>query len=164
MKKQNSQDERVVAQRRKIISEAYDILMIALLCSMLVQQFLLNAPFEQYAVEFICFFGMSLYLMIRHLTLGLNIYGEGKRAKTIPIMNSIVTGIVVTAITGVSNYTQYAEHYKEDGIGYFIAVLAITFISATVFSFVVLYCFHYLNKKKQARIQKQLDEKEQDEL
>jgi Na+/melibiose symporter-like transporter len=102
--------------------------------------------------------------MIRHLTLGLNIYGEGKRAKTIPIMNSIVTGIVVTAITGVSNYTQYAEHYKEDGIGYFIAVLAITFISATVFSFVVLYCFHYLNKKKQARIQKQLDEEEQDEL
>ncbi|MGI6706633.1 MAG: DUF6773 family protein [Clostridia bacterium] len=164
MKKQNLQDERVVAQRRKINSEAYGILMTALFCSILVQKFLLNAPFEQYAVEFICFIGMSLYLMIRHLTLGLNIYGEGKRAKTIPIMNGIVTGIVVTAITGVSNYTQYAEHYKEDGIGYFIAVLAITFISATVFSFVVLYCFHYLNKKKQARIQKQLDEKEQDEL
>jgi hypothetical protein len=70
----------------------------------------------------------------------------------------------VTAITGVSSYIQYAEHYKEDGIGYFIAVLAITFTSATVFSFVVLYCFHYLNKKKQARIQKQLDEEEQDEL
>jgi FtsH-binding integral membrane protein len=164
MKKQNSQDERVVAQRRKIISEAYGILMIALFCSILVQKFLLNAPFEQYAVEFICIFGMSLYLMIRHLTLGLNIYGEGKRAITIPIMNGIVTGIVVTAITGVSSYIQYAEHYKEDGIGYFIAVLAITFTSATVFSFVVLYCFHYLNKKKQARIQKQLDEEEQDEL
>lgn len=164
MKKQNSQDERVVAQRRKIISEAYGILMIALFCSILVQKFLLNAPFEQYAVEFICIFGMSLYLMIRHLTLGLNIYGEGKRAITIPIMNGIVTGIVVTAITGVSSYIQYAEHYKEDGIGNFIAVLAITFTSATVFSFVVLYCFHYLNKKKQARIQKQLDEKEQDEL
>jgi len=104
------------------------------------------------------------YLMIRHLTLGLNIYGEGKRAITIPIMNGIVTGIVVTAIAGVSSYIQYAEHYKEDGIGYFIAVLAITFTSATVFSFVVLYCFHYLNKKKQARIQKQLDEEEQDEL
>ena len=96
--KQNSQDERVVAQRRKINSEAYGILMTALFCSILVQKFLLNAPFEQYAVEFICFFGMSLYLMIRHLTLGLNIYGEGKRAITIPIMNGIVTGIVVTAI------------------------------------------------------------------
>lgn len=163
MKKQNSQDERVVAQRRKINSEAYGILMIVLLCSMLVQQFLLNAPFEQYAVEFIGFFGMSIYMIIRYMTLGLNIYGEGKRAKAIPFVNSIVAGIVVTAINGVLNYTQYAERYKEDGIGYFIAVLAVTFISATVSTFVVLSCLNYLNKKKQAKIQKQLDEMEQDE-
>ncbi|APF28954.1 putative membrane protein [Clostridium sporogenes] len=163
MKNQNSQDERVVAQRRKINSEAYGILMIALFCSMLVQQFLLNAPFEQYAVEFICFFGMSLYMIIRYMTLGLNIYGEGKRAKAIPFVYSIVAGIVVTTINGVLNYTQYVEQYKEDGIGYFIAVLAITFISATVSVFVVLSCLNYLNKKKQAKIQKQLDEKEQDE-
>lgn len=163
MKKQNSQDERVVAQRRKINSEAYGILMIALLCSMFVQQFLLNAPFEQYAVEYICFFGMSIYMMIRYMTLGLNIYGEGKWVKAIPFVYSIVAGIVVTAINGVLNYTQYAEQYKEDGIGYFIAVLAVTFISATVSVFVVLSCLNYLNKKKQAKIQKQLDEKEQDE-
>lgn len=163
MKKQDLQDERVVAQRRKINSEAYGILMIALLCSMLVQQFLLNAPFEQYAVEFICFFGISLYMIIRYMTLGLNIYGEGKRAKYITFMNSIVTGIVVTAINGVLNYTQYSEQYKEDGIGYFIAVLAFTFISAIILVFVVLSCLNYLNKKKQAKIQKQLDEKEQDE-
>lgn len=61
------------------------------------------------------------------------------------MVNSIVTGIVVTAINGVSNYTQYAERYKEDGLGYFVAM-----------SFV-----GYLNKKKQAEIQKQLDEDEQ---
>jgi large-conductance mechanosensitive channel len=97
------------------------------------------------------------------MTLGLNIYGEGKRAKAISFVNSIVAGIVVTAINGVLNYTQYAEQYKEDGIGYFIAVLAVTFISATVSVFVVLSCLNYLNKKKQAKIQKQLDEKEQDE-
>lgn len=163
MKKQNSQDERVIAQRRKINSEAYCILMIALLCSILVQQFLLDAPFEQYAVEFICFFGMSLYMIIRYMTLGLNIYGEGKRANAIPFVNSIVAGFVVTAINGVSNYTQYAEQYKEDGMGYFIAVLAVTFISASVSAFVVLSSLNYFNKKKQARIQKQLDEKEQDE-
>jgi len=163
MKKQNLQDERVIAQRRKINSEAYGILMIALLCSILVQQFLLKAPFEQYAVEFICFFGMSLYVIIRYLTLGLNIYSEGKRAKIITFVNCIVTGIVVTSINGVLNYTQYAEKYNKDGIGYFIAVLAVTFISATVLAFVVLSCLHYLNKKEQAKIKKQLDEKEQDE-
>lgn len=163
MKKQNSQDERVVAQRRKINSEAYGILMIALLGSMLVQQFLLNAPFEQYAVEFICFFGMSFYMIIRYMTFGLNIYGEGKRAKAIPFVNSIVVGIVVTAINGVLNYTQYAQQYKEDGIGYFIGVLAVTFISATIPVFVVMSCLEFLNKRKQAKIQKQLDEEEQDE-
>ncbi len=163
MKKQNVQDERVVAQRRKINSEAYSIIMIVLLGSILVQQLLLNAPFEQYAVEVICFFGMSLYTIIRYMTLGLDIYGEGKGAKAIPFVNSLVAGIVVTAINGVLNFTQYAEKYKEDGIGYFIAVLAVTFISATISIFVVLSCLNYLNKKKQAKIQKQLDEKEHDE-
>jgi len=163
MNRHNSQDERVIAQRRKINSEAYGILMIALLCSILIQQFLLNAPFEQYAVEFIGFFGMSFYMIIRYLILGLNIYGEGKRSNVIPFVNSIVTGFVVTAISGVSNYTKYAAQYKEDGIGYFIAVLAATFISATVASFAVLAFLNYLNRKKQLGIQKELDEKEMDE-
>jgi hypothetical protein len=163
MKRQNMQDERVSAQQRKINSEAYSILMIVLLASMLVQQFLLDAPFEQYAAEFICFFGVSIYTIVRYMTLGLNIYGEGKRAKSIPLVNSIVTGITVTVINGVLNYTRYAEHYKEDGIGFFIATLAVTFISATVSVFILLSCLSYLNKKKQAKIQKQLDEDEKDE-
>jgi peptidoglycan/LPS O-acetylase OafA/YrhL len=162
MKKQDMQDERVVAQRRKINSEAYGILMIVLLGSILVQ-FLLNAPFKQYAVEVICFFGMSLYMTIRYMTLGLDIYGEGKRAKAIPFVNSIVAGLVVTVINGVLNYVQYAEKYIEEGIVYFIAVLAVTFISATISTFVVMSCLNYLNKKNQTRIQKQLDEKEQGE-
>lgn len=97
------------------------------------------------------------------MALGLNIYGEGKQAKAIPFVNSIVSGIVVTAINGVLNYARYAEQYKSDGIGYFIAVLAVTFISATILAFVVLSCLNYLNKKKQEKIQKQLDENEQDE-
>ncbi|WP_099467308.1 DUF6773 family protein [Konateibacter massiliensis] len=163
MKKENLQDERVIGQRRKINSEAYGILMIALLCSMLVQQFLLNAPFEQYAVEFICFFGMSFYIIIRYMSSGLNIYGEEKRAKALTFVNSIVCGIVVTAINGILNYIQYAERYKEDGIGYFIAALAVTFISATLLAFIVLFFLNYLNTKKQEKIKKQLDQEEQNE-
>lgn len=160
MKKQDMQDERILTQRRKINSEAHGILMIVLLCSMLVQQFLLNAPFEQYAVEFICFFGMSVYIIVRYMMLGLNIYGEGKRAKGIPLLNSIVTGIVATAINGVLNYSKYAEHY-QDNIGLFIATLVVFFISVTASVFVVLSLLNYLNKQKQAKIQKQLDEDEQ---
>lgn len=163
MKNQNFQDERILAQRRKINSEAHGILMIVLLGSILVQQFLLKAPFEQYAVEMICFFGISIYIIVRYMTLGLNIYGEGKRAKRIPFVNSIVTGVAVTTINGVLNYTKYAERYQRDGIGYFIAMLAVTFISSTFFAFIVLSCFSYLNKKRQDQIEKQLDNDEQND-
>ncbi|WP_369282774.1 DUF6773 family protein [Oscillibacter sp. GMB15532] len=163
MKRQNMQDERVAAQRRKINSEANGILMTVLLLSILVQQFFLNAPFKQYAVEAICFFGMSLYMIVRYMTLGLDLYGEGKRTKGMLLVNSLMAGTAVTAINGVLNYAQYAQRYKEDGMGYFIAVLAITFISATASTFAVQAFFAYLNQKKQAKIQKQLDEDEKDE-
>lgn len=160
MKKQNEQDERVVAQRRKINSEAYGILMFALLCSILVQEFFLDAPFQQYAAEVICFLGATIYMIVRYMMLGLNLYSGDKQTKAIPFVSSIATGIVITAINGVFNYTRYAERYKEDGIGYFIAVLAVTFISATIFVSVLLSFLNYINKKKQAQIQKQLDKDE----
>ena len=163
MKRQTVKDERIAAQRRKINSEANGILMMMLLASILVQQFFLNAPFEQYAVEVICFFGISFYMIVRYMMLGLDLYGEGKRAKGMLLVNSLVAGIAVTAMNGVLNYTQYAERYKADGIGYFIAVLVITFISATVSTFAVQAFFAYLNQKKQAQIQKKLDEEEKDE-
>lgn len=163
MKRKNMQDERVSSQRRKIYSEAYGILMMVLSASVLVQQFIFNAPFEQYAVEGICFFGISVYVLIRYMTLGLDIFGEGKSARTIPLLTSLTVGVTVTAVNGVLNYIRYADHYKEDGIFLFIAVLIITFISATVFSFVLLSFLNYLNKKKQAKIQKQLDADEKSE-
>lgn len=97
------------------------------------------------------------------MMLGLNLYGEGKRAKVLPIVNGIIAGLVVTVVNGVLNYSKYAEHYRESGIGYFIAVLAVTFVSAAASTSIVLWFIYYLNKKKQAQIQKRLDEEEQAE-
>ncbi|MEL7566476.1 MAG: DUF6773 family protein [Dehalobacterium sp.] len=161
MKRQTTQDERILIQSRKILSEAYSILMIVLLTSILVQQFLFDAPFEQYAVECICFFGVSIYILIRKLTLGINMFGERKPAERMPLMNSIVTGITITVVNGVLNYTKYAENYK-DKLGFFIITLLITFACATVGSFVMLSFVNYLNNKKQMQIQKKLDKEEQD--
>ena len=163
MKKQNSHDERVITQRRKVNSEAFGILMIVLIASIFVQEFLLNAPLEQYVVELICFMGMSLYMIIRYVSLGVNIYDDGKPAKSIPLVNSVnsmVVGIVVTVINGVLNHSQYSERYTTDGIGFFIAALVFTFISSSIFTFAVLSLMSYLNKKKQVQIQKRLDEDE----
>jgi uncharacterized membrane protein YbjE (DUF340 family) len=136
--------------------------MIMLLAAMLMQRFLLNAPFKQYAAEFISFSGMFVYMIVRYMTLGLDIYGDEKRAKAIPIINSVVAGIVVTVTNGVLNYSKYTEHYKDDA-GFFLATLAITFISVTVFTFAVLSCVSYVNKKRQAQILKRLDDEERDE-
>ena len=160
MKKQNPQDERIVVERRKINSEAYGILFIVLLMSVLIQNYWLEAPIEQYAVELICFVGISVYTLIRYMTIGHDLFGEGKRARYIPLISGIVTGIIVTMFNGVLNYSKYAEHY-EDNFGLFIAVLAITFISAAALVFVLLSCIGYLNKKKQAKILKQLEDDEQ---
>ncbi|GAU79596.1 DUF6773 family protein [Fusibacter sp. 3D3] len=161
MKRQTIQDERVSAQRHKINSEAYILLMIALLASILVQQFWFNASFEQYIAECICFLGISIYTIVRYIYLGLNIWGEGKRVKMRLLVTSTIAGLTVTTINGFSNYTRYADHYQADGIGYFIAVLGVTFISATGIVFVLMMCLDYLNAKKQQKIQKQLDEDEQ---
>ena len=160
MKKQNPQDERVVAERRKINSEAYGILVILLAASVLVQGYLLNAPFEQYAVELICWIGVSIYMIARYMTLGHNIFGDNKRVKYMPLVNSVTAGIVATAINGVLNYSKYAEHYENTHIGYFIATLAITFFSISIFTFIVLSCLSYLNMRKQAKILKRLEDDE----
>ena len=162
MIKKAIQDERVVTQRRKIQSDGFSIMFIVLLISVLVQQFLFGAPFQQYAVELICFLGMSFYMIIRNIAVGNNIFGDSKRAKTIPLVNSLVTGITVTAINGVLNYARYSDKYQEDGIGFFIAVLGITFVSTTFFAFITMACISFLNKRKQASIQRQFDDMEKE--
>ena len=163
MKVQGVQDERVLAQRRKINSEVCRILMIMLLGSILIQQFLLDAPFEQYAVEVICFFGISIYMIARFWMLGLNMHGEGKKSKNISLLYSIVAGITATTINGVLNYTTHIEHYQENVIGYFIAALLVTFISAMSLTFIMLSSTGYINNKRQEKVQKQLDSDEHDE-
>jgi len=159
MKTERVKDERVITQQRKINSEAFGILFVLLLGAMIIQLYFLDAEPKQYAAELICLFIACVYIMVRHLTLGLDLFGEGKRAKYIPLLSSVVSGVIFTTITGVINYFRYAETY-EDNIGLFIAMLAITFISMTLIVFVVLAFLSFLNKRKQAKIQEKLDEDE----
>lgn len=161
MKKQNIRDERVLMQRRKILSESYVILMIILSISVFIQQHLLNAPFEQYAAEVICFLGISLYMLIRYIMLGINDFGDKKSLKITILINSVVAGIVVTIINGILNYIKYGVHYKGKP-GFFVAGLAIMFVSATIGTFVILLVLDFINNKRQEQIKKKLDKEEQD--
>lgn len=159
MKKEKVIDERVRSQQNKIKSEAFGILMIILFISIFIQQTILDAPFKQYFVEVICFLGVSFYIIVRYISLGVDIYGESKKSKNMLIINSIVTGVIVTGINGVFNYMRYKDHYR-DNIKMFIGVLLITFISATVSTIIVLAFVKYLNDKRQESIEKKFDDEE----
>lgn len=47
MKNKIQKDERVLVQKRKIGSDAFNMLFFGLLISVLVQQYLFNSPFTQ---------------------------------------------------------------------------------------------------------------------
>lgn len=160
MKKQIIQDERVIIQKQKILSEAYVILMVVLIISIFIQQNLLNAPFEQYAVECICFIGISIYILIRNLMLGIDMFGEKKKAIIIALRSSIIAGIAVTVVTGILNYIKYAEKY-EGKLVFFAISLLIIFISAVICTFAVFALIGFINNRKLNQLQKKLDEEEQ---
>lgn len=161
--KKRSKDERSIANRNKINSEAYIIVMIALFSSIIIQQTFLGAPFKQYVVELICFLGMTAYVAIRSIMIGADLY-EGEKQPSIRsfLLNGMIAGAVVTIINGFLNYSRYAEHYQKNSNGtwLFIATLGITFVSASALTFVVQLCIDYFNKKKQMKLEKQLDEEE----
>jgi len=167
MKNRKIQDERVVSQQRQIQSDGFVILLFILLVSVIVQRFIMDAPYEQYAVELISFLGMSVYLVIRNIIHGNNLLddgkqADGKQAKVKLLVNILLTSIIATTIHGVLNYSMHYEHY-ENNIGLFIAVLAIFFVSITILALAVYSLLAYLSKKRRATIHKQLDEDEQDE-
>ncbi len=162
MKNKNLQDERILSQHRKVYSEAYFISIILLIISLGLQQLLFNASLEQYAAELICILIPAVYIIIRHIILGLDLYSDKQHKKRILLLYSLLAGFMVTILNGIRNYINYADVYKRNGIGYFIAVLFITFISAAALVFIILSCLNYLSIRKQEKIQKQFDENEQD--
>ena len=159
--KERVKDERSIANRNKINSEAYIIVIIVLFSSVIIQQTFLGAPFKQYVVELICFIGMTAYVAIRSIVTGADLYeGEKKSSTRSFLLNGMIAGAVVTLINGFLNYSRYAEHYQKVGTWLFIATLGITFVSASALTFVVQLCVNYFNNKKQMELEKQLDEEE----
>lgn len=159
MKKQTVQDERVLAQNLKIGSDTGHLLLLILFISILIQKYLLNASFAQYAVELIAFLGAAFYIIMRNVTLGNDIFQTGKKAKNMVVTTSVFCGIIVTIINGIFNYLKYAEHYTGS-LGFFMVTLAITFISATAAAFIIFFIVHLLNEKKKKQIEKKLNEDE----
>jgi uncharacterized membrane protein YciS (DUF1049 family) len=160
MKNSLIQDERAVAQKRKIGSEACNLLLGGLGISLLIKEYVFNVPFSQYATELLCLFGASIYIVIRNIIEGNNLFetkGKGKRSV---VLISIVVGLAVCVSARGANYARYGEKYT-DGT-FFLITLAILFVSGTVLTFLIYSPIYKLNQKRQKKIAEELDKEESD--
>lgn len=156
MRKQKIQDERILAQKRKIGSDAFQILFYGLLLSVLVQQYMFNAPFSQYAVEIVLFIAISIYIIVRNIMVGNDLFESSKHNQKLVVVNSLVSGLVVAIINTTLNYLRLGDLFKKD-IANTILISAITFLCASIIAFVAFEILYVVNKKKQKQIELMLN-------
>lgn len=157
MKKKKIQDERVLSQKRKIGNDAFQIISLGLFLSVLVQQYIFDAPFSQYAVEMILLITVSLYVIVRNIMVGNDIFDSNKVNQRVVIINSIICGIIITIVNTILNYIKFREIFTTDIINS-VVVSLVTFVCASVVSFVVLQILYVINKRKQIQIEIQLED------
>lgn len=147
MKNEKLSDERTSSVKRKIYSEGFGLIMMILFVSVLIQQFIFQAPFQQYGVEFVCFFGGCYYMIIRSIFLGNTVYEiPNKKIRKYFILNASVCACTITIITVISRM-------KKDPVD-------VTFILLTALFFVIEFCVayfvpvfvHRINKNRQNKI------------
>lgn len=154
MKKAEIQDERIVFQKRKIGSDAFGIIYFGLIVSILIQQFVLEASFIQYAAEIILFMVAAVYVVVRNILVGHNLFGESSNGQRMVIINSLVCGLTISAVTTTLNSIKYGVD-KMGGTTGILLVGVITFLSGSLVSFVGFKMLHIMNRKRQ----KQIDDK-----
>lgn len=129
-------DERTIAAKRKIQSDALQLLIYALWAAILVQQIFLNAPVSQFIVEFICALGVSVYVLIRTICLGIDQSGTGvtttKSLVTTTLLSGILCVLCLFFLCGI------------ESIG-FLALFFICYIAAL---FSLRYAIKHFTKKK----------------
>lgn len=148
MKKEIIQDERILEQRRKIQSDGYQILIVCLLVSIVIQQFILKVSFSHIAAEFICLSTVSLYVAVRNLCAGNNIYASNKYNKKNIIVNSVFQSLWATVLIAVLAGVKSIWN------------LVIFFICFTLSFVVGLSILYYINSYIQKKIERKLNDDE----
>lgn len=151
MKNNLIQDERAVAQKHKIGSEACNLLLGGLIISLLIKDYVFNLPFSQYATELLCLFGASIYIVIRNIIAGNDLFETKGKGKNSVGLISLVVGLAVCVIAGSANYARYGEKYTD---GTFLITLAILFVSGTVLTFLIYSPIYKLNQRGRKKLQK----------
>lgn len=145
MKKKQMQDERVVAQQHKIQSNGFTLLIWCLLISIIIQQFLMQAPLSQFIGEFICMISASLYVVVHNLLAGNSLYPASKKQNLRnSIIGAIVACLILVVLQGVTSPMQ-------------IFIQFICFIAS--FCGLMFLC-QWIASRRQTQLIRQLEESE----
>jgi uncharacterized membrane protein len=158
MKIKKIKDERVLQLNNKIQSEAYFVVLFLLAASVFIKVYVMDMSFSQYAFELGIILLSTAYITVRSMFVGYSFMDTSKSGKISAIL---ALSLAICIINGIRNYSLYG--YKYTGIfdGHFIAVLLITFISQAVFISVVFTILYWLNRIGQQRIEKKLNEEDE---
>ncbi|MDH6368430.1 hypothetical protein M2444_000208 [Paenibacillus sp. PastF-3] len=148
MKKSKINDERIVSQRRMTQSDAYQILVYCLMISVLIQQFIMNAPFEQFAVEFFCLIGSGIYITIRNLSVGVYIWDPPNQTNKKLLTNSIISGGICVSLLII-----LAGERK-------VWNMTLIFVAVTIIHFLTHLVLRNINKKRQRQIDDEISSDE----
>lgn len=151
MKNNKVRDERVISATRKIQSDGFQILVLILMVSTLFQQIFLQAPFSQYAVEFFCWIGCGLYILVRHFIMGIDIWGSEQRSNKMILKSVLFSGMLSVLLL----VFLYGENSTNNLLIFFVCFIA--------FNFLFQYFIRYINRKKQKQITVTMSKNEMDE-
>ena len=132
--------------------------MLLLFISILGKAYVMKCDYTNYITELIIIILSAIYIAVRSMMCGNNLMDTSKRNKTLCVLGAFGASIVITAINGVRNYTNYGEHYSGLLDWHFLATLAVTFISSFVLISIGILFVYLCHQKGQQRIEKKLND------
>ena len=147
------QDERILSERRVIQSRAYGYIIYALVFSIVIKMVVMDAGFELYATELLILIGSGLYIIVANYFKGINIWSINPNDGTNRWINNLIIATLISIILS-DNFIKHIGIKQSK-------LLAITYSVAWILVFsIVSVVMNYLNKKKQEKIDKQMDDDE----
>lgn len=163
MKEKKTKDERLTRLSDKLMKEAYLLVVVALLAAAVVKNYVLGLPLGYYATDLVIVLVSVLYIAVRSMFCGNTLADDTRQGRRVTVLAALALSLVVTVLVGVRNYMTYGENYRGLLDPYFLAVLALVFLSCLALVSAGLYAIYYCHKKGQARVDKQLEETEEEE-
>ena len=96
--------------------------------------------------------GASVNIIVRNMMVGNSLFGDSSNGHRIAVINSIVCGLTISAIT-TSLKSANVRLVKVGGASSVLITALITFTVGALISFIGFECLYLMNKKRQQQIE-----------